>query len=814
MGGVLLPTFEFELDALMPKKFVDREDLLDEITKSLHILQSESDFFEIFAIFGMGGIGKSRFLAELKYYIYHNFSKKIELIYVALEVDNDNSFHSLLRIRKSISQSCYLFDYALIALMDSCLVEKINEEFLSSIRTNLTTNLISLVQDTIPIPLPSLDSIVETLNTIITKLKKAYTKEKYWDFILKLEQLVNASPKKLLNSLPSLLGYDLGRIARSRKMVVILDSCCNNNNGCDWLNVLLSQVNNGLYILTSRERLALNRSNIKEYRMQEIPAPEAKKYLEEYIDERHQASLIPQLILSTECIPIYLDLAVSIYLRCKDSSQPTVIDQLSFSSKEEIVRNFLDHLPDKQQEVILALAVVGVFDSNIFNHLISDLNFPISQLDYYEICRISLVDNLNIDCDLKTFHNIFQRNICKILPQEIKYKIFQSYLSFLSQRGIFLYPNEILRIYFLNVLRLVADNKFKLTIGENERILDLFFTLRDQRVEYTFAEESLGAANRVLSHFFTAVALLHSDVTACLSKLAAIKKDLFLIGKHKYSYDAIKYYSWCIIGQYNRAKSKFADVCNDLHGDVVTDWYYGKLKIYYADCLMLTGDFRDAIIRFDDYYDEIEHYANVKENDIFEIKKQKGHCYRLNFLLEKASAFYSELFDTFAGTSVMKSYAMTSLCEAKCFFSPQYVIDHYQESLKTARGVGQTRSCAKIYYSAGIAYTVKRDFSKAREFIRKSIKLNERCNYPAGKLFALIAKCYYFYAKNGNIPQMLVAEAEKLSAQLQVYGYLLLPIYIMQQNNEKIIALKEKYQWLDWEQTEMKYNQFIQSLSN
>ncbi len=802
---------KLELDALMPKRFVDRDDLRNTITCSIEALLGNANYHEIIAIYGMGGIGKSRFLNEIKGSFVQAASMTPELIYATLELDNDNDFHSLLCIRRKIMHTCYLFDYAFALLLDRCLIEKVSDDFLNHLQTNWLTDLITLLQGAAPVPLPSLNDGINVLTELINKAIRTGTKLLYGDTIHKLEFLSDTSPKKLLSLLPTLLGCDFHRMASDKKLVVILDAC----NGCEtWLDNLLSEAKAGLFILTSREQLRFSRTNVKPYHMQEIPAPEAKKYLESYINgERYRSVLIPQLILATECIPIYLDLAVSTYLRCEKGSSQDLINELSINNKDALVKAFLDHLSNEQQEVILVLAVVGVFDANIFEHLVSDLNLSVSKLSYHELCKISLVDGLNANCGQKTFHNIFCRNVSKIVSQEEKRRIFRSYLLFLSSRGLYMYPNEVLRIYFANILNVVMDNGFELTVQENEEILDLFFSLRDQRIELAFPNTSQGMLNNALFTFLSAVKMLHSDVAICVAALNTVRGSINLLGKHRNSYYAVQYYSMCIEGQYSRAKRNLAAICDTLAPESISDWYYGKLKIYLADCLMLTGDFREAIIHFDEYYSEVESYASIKENDIFEIQKQKGHCYRFNFLLDKALQVYLDLYNKYASSLVMRSYCLTCLCETKCFFDPQYVISHRHESLAAVRSAGQERSRAKIYYSLGISYTVTRNFPNALHCIRESIKLNGECHYPAGKLFALIAKSYYYYAKSGYVPKSLLQDIVKLSEQLEVYEYLLLPVYLMMEEEKQILRLKETYHWLDWDRTQKNYKEFINSLS-
>lgn len=802
---------EFELDMLMPKKFVDRKELKEIVHHAFAELSRENDYQEVLVIYGMGGIGKSRFLQELYTIISQNKFKDIVLIYTSLEIENDDAFHSLLRVRRSIPYSCYLFDYALVTLMDGCLIENINDDFFKKIKQNFLTSIVSFVQGVLPIPTPSLDDSIEILNQTISKIAMVKNQVRNQDIIQRLQQLSTISPKKVLNLLPSLLGFDLNCIAKDRKLVMILDSC-SGKNGCFWIDKLLENTFEGLYILSSREQLVLKKRGVRFYHMEEIPAQEAEKYLKVYIREQHQKFLIPALISITEGIPIYLDMAVSIYLHYQNSLEEDLTDKLSFGSKEDLIRNFLDHLPDEYQNAILVLAVVGVFDEHIFNHLAIDLNLSVSKLDYHELCKISLVDHLNFDCELKTFHTIFQRSVSKIVSQEKKYQIFRSYLSFLSKRGISQYPIDTLWIFLVNILQLIIVNEFLLTIKENEEILDIFFFLFEQRVELIANDEYVIPHNKTLFTFLAAVSCFHSDAVVCLSKLESIQNSIDALGKHKNSYYAILYYSLGIKGQYSEIIPRVGAICQRLSANDFMDWYYGKLKIYYADYLMLAGNFREALINFNEYYDEISEYSSIKGQDLFEISKQKGHCYRFNFWTDRAEQIYNDLYKNFNTNSINKSYCMTCLCEIKCYFEPQYVIEHYEEGIRAAKTASQQRSQAKLCYALGIAYTKLRKFDKAKESIDKSIYLNDKCHYPAGTLFALIAKCYYSYAKNGLIPQSLILEIETLSFSLQVYGYLLLPVYLITNNLSKVDEIQKHYQWLDWEKTKTNYLAFIDSL--
>lgn len=798
--------FDSDFAMLKPKMFVDREELKEIISRAVIALQGQEAWHQIIAVYGMGGIGKSRFLHELNLILGENNPQSLEIIHATMELENDNTLHSLLSIRKNVKQTCYLFDYALTVLQDSCLIEVFNSEYQNQIKHNLAHDIISLVQDTIPIPMPGLGDAIDVINALVQKAKYAGVKLQNRGMLQALKALSDAGPKRLQALLPTLLGRDLNSIAMNTKLVVFLDAC---DGGESWLRGMLRQISSGVFVLMSRERLDLSDIQVNSYHMQEIPVDEAKQYLENYIEPKDQADLIPAFLEATERIPIYMELAVNAYLQCKDKNPNNLAQYLSFQTKEELTQHFLDHLPCELQEVLLTLAAVGIFDRRIFEHFVDDLNLQISKLKYDDLCQISLITQNGEVCEL---HNIFCRNVLKLISGNTKYRVFQSYLSYLAKRGILQYSNELVWVYFTNILNLTAQNGFNLSITENEEVLDMFFALRDQRFECEFVHGQ-GSNNKVLLTFISAASKLHSDVSACLELLGNIRSDIDLLGKHKNSYHAIRCYSLSIKGQYQRAMRGLKQINSKMMPGQIMDWYYGKIKIYLADCLMLTGKFQDAYMQFDDYMEAIEPYTKIKGNDIFEAKKQKGHCLRFNFLLDEASAAYSELYAQFGHDSVTKSYCLTCLCETKCYFEPDYVISHFQTAVEQAKKAGQERSRAKIYCSLGIAYTVKRNFAKALQYIRESAKLYKKCHYSAGEFFAHLAKCYYYYAKGGSVSSERIKKAEAYASQLDVYGYLLLPLYLMKKDKSKVALLAEKYQWLRWTQTVNGYTAFFECLA-
>lgn len=800
-------------ESLKPKKFVDRSEFFNLIENEMRLYGNSKSYCKAIAIYGMGGIGKSRFLKELHNELKDNIDKeKYFLTYSNLEIDNKNELYSFIRIRKQILKPCYLFDYAIVSLSEKCFIEKIDDDYINVLRTNIFTSLVSLIQEGIGNFYPSgleLNGTIEFINELILKGKKYYTSKKYKNLIDILNDLIDISPKKLIELLPILLGFDIKQHYSNKKIIFMIDSF--DTYKFNWIEKLIDAIGFGLFIITSREKLAWEHLNcVDTFHMEEIPLNEAKKYLREYISQE-ESVLINQILCATECIPIYLDLAISTYLKKDSLIQNPIYNELSFKSKADIIKNFLDHLNREEQNTILVLSIIDIFDEQIFDYLVSELNLPISKTQYNNFCEISIIDSFKDVNDIKMFHNVFHVNISELTDYETKYKIFTSYLTFISYRGIFIYKIDTLFVLFDNIIHLIQLNNFVLSTKDIERILDIFFVLYESNVSYEIKGQDV-KTNGVLLKFIEAVQFFRKDINSSLKLFKQIDGKENALGKHKNSYYAIFYYVKSISGKYKTAEKGLSKFNNSLAQASILDWYYGKIKIYYNDILMLKGFFKKSIIGFEDYQREIEPYEEIKSGDIYETSKQVGHCYRFNFLLDEANTIYYSLLDDYQSITTLKSYSLTALCETNCYFNPDYVIENYHSILKLTKSVGQMRSYAKVLYSLGIAMLRKGKLECARNSIEESIKINNEVGYKSGELFGLIAKSYYLYSKEGNLSNVWVKKLENVIRELDVYGYLMLPIYIIIGDDKKIKGIKEKYEWIDWNYTYENYKKFISLL--
>ena len=73
---------------------------------------------------------------------------------------------------------------------------------------------------------------------------------------------------------------------------------------------------------------------------------------------KDEAELVEVTLKSTQCIPIYVDLAINIYLQEKNISPTKIVKKSLFSDQRMLVKHFISHLKKEWQDVILDLSII------------------------------------------------------------------------------------------------------------------------------------------------------------------------------------------------------------------------------------------------------------------------------------------------------------------------------------------------------------------------------------------------------------------------------------------------------------------------
>lgn len=794
--------------------FVDREEIINLFKNEYKELKQNPEYFKVIGIYGIGGIGKS-YLIEKLLEIPENDGFDSKIITVNMDIMHSaDIFDNLVKVRKQIEVGCLYFDYSLILLWDIYKIEKLDEDFMRKIKGNFLDAL-NMVDSGLSAIYPTIgfENILSLFRTnILPKLQQHLMQTTIFE---EINDRFQKSPQQLYEFMPHLLGLDLANLTRKHRLIAFFDSYERYLiDHDDWLKELIGSIEHGLFLVASREKLEWsdNEEELYPYKLQELPITQAELVLKASLSPTHYR-VIDTIINKTQCVPIFIELAINIYKKISMENMEEISSEFwMIGEKSDFIKRFLHHLPQTDQEIVMILSVIRIFNTDIFEWIVRDLNLNCTVLKYHDICKLCLVNMLKEDDQFLKLHDVFTANALKFISEPNKQRILQSYISYIGQRGLAILTQKQLTILFRNLLSLSTNIVFN--ISDIEYLCDVFFVLYENNCSPELYEWVMKTSSTTLSAFRDFVEIIYTEkIDAKRSyELSLNFNENFQLGKHRKSFDLIQNYAQAISGNYREFSIITEKMYNNLESTDIMCWYYGKTKIYYADHLMLHGKFVQALCIFEEYTHELEVFPR-KTGDYFEVRKQSAHCRRFNMLLDEATAIYQSLADDFVNKKGLLIYVLTNLCETNCYFNPDIVFNIAPEAIKLSEYLNRPKEKAKIYYSLAIAYLHNRNYNFAKQYIEKSIVLNEEAHYPSGILFALMAKAFCEYAQNRQVSILTQNQIHSILKQGLVYQYFELPLCIMKTDNAAINRLEHKYQWIDFSYTVGRFKEFLTSIS-
>lgn len=794
--------------------FVDREEIINLFKGEYEKLKDNSEYFKVIGIYGIGGIGKS-YLIEKLLQIPQEDEFESKIITINMDIMHSaDIFDNLVKVRKQIEVGCLYFDYSLILLWDIYKIEKLDEDFMRKIKGNFL-DILNMADSGLSVICPTIgfENILSVFRrSILPKMQQHFMEPAIFE---EINVRFQKSPQQLYDFMPHLLGLDLAKITRKHRLIAFFDSYERYLiDHDDWLKELIGSIGKGLFLVASREKLdwSDNKEELYPYRLEELPSTQAELVLKANLSPTHY-DLIGTIIEKTHCVPIFIELAINIYKKISmENSDEISTEFWMIKDKSDFIKRFLHHLPETEQEVVLVLSVVRIFNTDIFEWIVQDLNLNCTVLKYYDICKLCLVNMLKEDDQFLKLHDVFTANALKFISASKKQRILHSYISYIGQRGLSILSQKQLTILFRNLLLLSSDIDF--AISDIEYLCDVFFVLYENNCSPELYEWIRKTSSTTLSVFRNFIDIIYTEkIDAQKSyEMSLTFNTSSQLGKHKKSFELIQNYAHAISGNYESFSSVTEKMYYELKTEDILCWYYGKAKIYYADHLMLHGKFIHALHIFEEYSHELEKFPR-KKGDYFEVRKQSAHCRRFNMLLDEATSIYQSLADDYVNSKGLLVYVLTNLCETNCYFHPDIVFDIAPEAISLSEYLNRPKEKAKIFYSLAIANLHNRNYDVAKYYIDKSIALNEEAHYPSGILFALMAEAFWEYAQTKQISTLIQHQIGAILERGFVYQYFELPLYIMKLDTAMLNQLEHKYEWVDFWYTVRQYKNFLSVIS-
>lgn len=816
------------------RQFTDRDDIIQILDNALMKQYEDPTIFQLIIIHGIGGTGKTRLINEFK-----NRISPEPIIYVSFEIEKRlDLINNLILIRKELSGACPFFDFALLRYWEMTNPARINNDFMKLLHENFFTDFLdavaeitgsvsSVAQLGVGIPAtPSPSAIMNFINCVYRKVPQIAHHN-----VTKL--IANSSPDTLYESLPALLGIEIRRKIENNAICLPLfafDSYQQSqpySNSEEWLLQLIKAIGQGLFIVTSRENVQwdISSQEIVDYHMEFYPEDDARELLETVIIDR--PDIINTIIKSTQCLPLYIDLALSIYEKEKSITEERLIQAALFSDQRKLVRHFINHLNPKWQTAILDLAVVSIFNQEIFSHFAQTGMLQCAVYEFTEIINSDLINYLSVGkrSNLFKLHDVFCRDVQSERNVAEFYSIFSCYLEYICfRRDHIIQENNgaTLTVLFQNIVHLAIALEGKmedrglatdkevissLNTSDLEMILDIFFTLDSNRICFDFKYPTANVPLMDnICRFIYAKVNEKKNTNATIKMLEDIP-NVACFGKHRLSYYAVLYYSKSLTGQYAELKNWIDKIDNELTDAEKCEWYYNRIKVYQADCEMLKGQFKNALQSLI----LLENGFQTK-NDSYSIQRTIGHIYRFNMDLDQARSKYVALKKDYSENNVYREYIATNIAECDCYFPKKDFIKRAKKLLRIMQTPYNVKNRGKLLCALAIASTVKRRFGTAQSSIDESIRIFGADGYQSGKLFSYMAQAFLDYAKNGKVSSRTEQEINIFLCKNGAYMFFNLPLAILKSDEQAIQKIKEQYDWLDFSQTENTYRRFISQL--
>lgn len=814
------------------RTFTNRTSILNMLNEALTKFNEGTEPYQVVSIHGIGGIGKTRLVKE-----FRKILSPEPIIYTSFEIEKRcEVINNLYQIRTAITSSCPFFDYALLRYWEMTNPSSLNENFMLLFRKEFFLNMFDLIAETLNcsssflkkgIPIPDIVSpavIIDFMNSLYLKIPQLLHNDLF-------EAISNASSEQLAYKLPTLLGIEIKQLIVKGKIthpVFIFDSYQESqpySESEEWLFHLVNAIGQGLFIITSREPLHWN---IKcgcliLHHLKCYPVEDARELLEETIIGRND--LVDVILTSTQCVPIYIDLALNVYENEKSIVGDELVSKALFLDRHKLVHHFINHFKSSWQSVILDLATIRVFNYDIFEHLVKQRILDCASYEYATIIKSNLFNYVSesTNSSLVKLHDVFCKDVQMGREIDECYTIYKSYLEYLCyRRDAIIQENTgaVLAALFQNALYLAIvfeermsknvqsklSKKIEKAIVEN--LLDIFFTLTSNRIRF----EPLPFDNiktetmRNVCQFVYAKTYEKVNTLKTIDMLEKIA-DPTCFGKHKISYEAVLFYAKSLAGHYDKLEAWTNKIDQKLDERTKSEWFYNRIKIYQADCDMMRGRFKSAqqsLVLLKNNFNSIE--------DHYSINRTIGHIQRFNFLLDDAYAIYSALMKQFKHNTVFREYLAANLAETQCYFPNSNFIKRTKKVLNSIEVPYNVKNKGKVLYSLAIANTVKKHYYTAQKNIDNCIKINQEDGYQSGILFAYMAQAYLDYSIAGVVSEKTTSNIESLLLKNNVYEYFRLPLAIIKEDAATIYQIKNQYEWIDFNQTELEYRRFLAQL--
>lgn len=800
------------------RKFTDRTEPRTVYANCMNDLITGDNLFKVLVYYGIGGIGKSKLLNELK----QNNYEKVHEVFISLDAFEFNSpTDILLSIRNQLKVPTILFDYALLkywSLVGNSAID---------IKKRLTENSLiweildygsGLSGGIIPVGL-----ISKSFNKLRDKYLVTFTKYKE-----EIEVIEKADTLQLFQMLPYFLGLSIQDAYEKKDikhvfyfdayetMLSKLEDKAISQSPEEWIQEFIGSSEVGLFVIGSREFIKWGDQN-----------PDWNRVLEQHIlgglsdeDAEYFLNSVPitekeiknEIIKTSHGIPLYLDLCVSIY-ESKRSSEDDIFPEDFNIAENEVVDRFLRHLESNERELIRLLSVVSIFDYKYYSFIIDSFSVGYSKSLFDEFVDTSIIRKIDEQEGIYRIDENIRGYILKSISKNVVDDVLKLSLTFLKNNMSDYTEDILLKFYghIYNIQPILQD----VDVSYIEDFLDISLYLIDKGY---WAE--IGTIKRQQDHAIqsvkieNAVRLLDSiyirrtkNVVEALEQMNMVKLDQENLGRHVHFALFSKINMVRLSGDYDRAEELYRSLIDMEKRSKGSSKLLIKVQRQYADLKFLNGEFKEAL----KILEEVEEYSQQDPLEYAENLRIIGHIYRFNWMLDEADKCYQ------SSLEIAKQHKMLGLegkiynnfTELYCYTKPERALEYGEKSIEINEMVQSPLELGKTYAALTIAY-ISIDPQKSVHHFEKATQIQENANYKSGLLFAQVARGLLEFKRDDKSRlNQCIQEVKQLISEINVYHYLILPFLLIYNEDNEIKKLQDQTSWIDYDRTEKAMKEYL-----
>ncbi|MEU5876359.1 hypothetical protein [Spirillospora sp. NPDC047279] len=731
---------------------MDREPILAAFA---HELEQTGGAPHVFNVVGVGGIGKSRLLRELKDRCHKTHrTAVIDLQVPAMRQQED----ALAVIRVELGRQGVKFDRFDIAY--AVLWQRLHPHLRLS-RSDLpfvseSEALTQILDSTSGVPVfgtgVGLVRLVEKAATGVRRRRQI----KVDDTLRGLDDLTNA---ELADAVTYLFAEDLRAASDDQAYAIFVDayealvpSQARSGRAAApdvWLRDLIAQLDRGLVVVGSREPLGWETHDpgwaeaVRVCRMDGLPMHARLELLAECgitnVPERQA------IAIASQGLPFYLHLAVD--------TQTTARRSTTVVSSEEILQRFLQHVGSDEIRTLELLSIARVFDFEIFQTLADAFDLPRHRMAWESLTAYSFV--YPAGAHGRRLHQLMRAALHQRLSQatihDVQILLQKVWDARAEQKqstedGIATSARAVREAAFCGLYAgtldgddLLAYADRALAYGGKQAVDGLLQDLQGYLDAHPDQDDLVSTAQcleaesaLVLGDAATAISLT-PEVGQNLTETVGAR--LAIAGAHGRR----------IGGRTTDALHIFNAVWNTHHGPV-----RHRAGFCVADLDMWQGRFRDAFSTTERLLTEAPESDFLLRGDIVRLQ-HLGHRFALDFdaaqeTLELASLLYER-----AGTIVEPANIATNRAELLAWTDPTRALDAAAHAIEVQTELSAQHELGKAYTALAIAQTRLSLHDQAALSFRAAAHALERARYRSGRARAELFRSF-LHARMGDIP--------------------------------------------------------------